>query len=146
MSRLVEVTKTIIDYDDIYHLYSKEIVDLCKVLSENYNETLHQKVINDIQTLVSSVGDRVGIVAGLETAIDSDIFLIGEDKKLFDRAYTDARNSKDADKKIWKNTKRLKWNLKMRLNIFQMSTPEQVLPGVLHWRLHRFVLHLGLLA
>ena len=100
MSRLTEVPKSIIDYDDIYQMYSEEIVDLCKIMLENPKKDLKKQLMNDLNKLINSVSQRKNLVVDIEKAIDVYISTLNSDKIFFDETYTSACETRDVDREL----------------------------------------------
>lgn len=132
MSRLTEVPKSIIDYDNIYQMYSEEIVDYCKIMLKNPEKDLNKYLIDDLNKLISSVSKRKDLVVDIEEPIDIYISTLNSDKIFFDETYASACETKDVDRGLLNDFEKKKTELEDEIKYLQdVVTGTGIAGGVL---------------
>lgn len=132
MSRLTEVPKSIIDYDDIYQMYSEEIVDYCRIMLKNPKKDLKKNLIEDLNKLIDSVSKRKDLIIDIESAIDDYISNLEIDKKFFDNIYASACETRDVDRCLLEDFKNKKSDLEKEIKHLQdVVTGTGIAGGVL---------------
>ena len=97
MGRLGAVPKSIIDYDGSYQMYAKRIKKNCKLLLEEFDESVQNALIKNLQDLKEDVGDTKTVVSDLINSIDDYIAHLQSDEAFFADIYQKACKTKEVD-------------------------------------------------